>query len=121
MNQKENKSRGKVTVGVGGDAPREVEIKDFIQARYKGNRLITIATLEDESVSVSVENPVSSGRAPQQGLWLSEESFVALLSSAFLYYSCKGQDMGQILMKAVEQNKDTVDFSMSDNLSSPFK
>lgn len=107
-------SRGKITVGVGTPERRELEIVDFVQAEYKDHRLISISQIEDGSLVAVVENPASTGRNTQATIWLSKESFVGMLSTAFLYFSAKGEDLGE-LMKSVVERED-INYTFSDNL-----
>lgn len=113
--QEEKVSRGKVTVGFGTTEQREMEIIDFVQAEFKDHRLISISEIEDGSLVTVVENPKSSGRNTQATIWLSKESFVGMLSTAFIYFSAKGQDLGKLMQEAVERNK--IDYTFSDNLT----
>ena len=110
-----NMSRGKITVGYGTAEQRELEIVDFVQAEYKDHRLISISQIEDGSLVAVVENPQSSGRNIQATIWLSKESFVGMLSTAFLYFSAKGEDLSQLMKTVVE--KDDIQYSYSDNLT----
>jgi hypothetical protein len=107
-------SRGKITVGYGSTDQREMEIIDFVQAKFKDNRFVTVGGIEDGSLVVMVENPASTVRNAQTNLWLTKESFIGLLSTAFLYFSCKGEDMDKLLMEALE--KEDIDYVYSDNL-----
>lgn len=106
--------RGKITVGYGTAEQRELEILDFVQAEYKDHRLITISKIEDESIVAIVENPKSSGRNTQSTIWISKESFIGMLSTAFLYFSAKGEDLGELMKSVVE--KEDINYSYSDNL-----
>lgn len=108
-------SRGKITVGYGTAEQRELEIVDFVQAEFKDHRLISISQIEDGSLVAVVENPASSGRNTQATIWLSKESFVGMLSTAFLYFSAKGEDLGE-LMKSVVESED-ISYTYSDNLT----
>jgi hypothetical protein len=107
-------SKGKITIGV-GSAQREIEIIDFVQCNFKDNRTISVASLEDGSMFISVENILSSGRAAQSNLWLSKESFLGVLSTAFLYFGCKGEDLEKLFLDSTK-NEDIIDFVYSDNL-----
>lgn len=108
-------SRGKITVGYGTPEQRELEILDFVQAQFKDNRLVCISKIEDGSMVAVVENPVSSGRNPQASIWLSRESFIGMLSTAFLYFSAKGEDLGELMKNSVE--KHDIQYTYSDNLT----
>lgn len=108
-------SRGKIKVGYGTAEERELEIVDFVQAEYKDHRLITISEIEDGSLVTVVENPKSSGRNIQSTIWLSKESFMGMLSTAFLYFSAKGEDLGELMKSAIDNND--IHYSYSDNLT----
>ena len=108
-------SRGKITVGYGTAEQRELEIVDFVQAEFKDHRLISISQIEDGSLVAVVENPVSSGRNTQATIWLSKESFVGMLSAAFLYFSAKGEDLGELMKSVIES--EYINYTYSDNLT----
>lgn len=111
-------SKGKITVGIGSDK-RELEIADFVQAYFQGNRVVSVCTLEDGSILLSVENPPSTGRAAQANIWLSKESVMGLMTTLILYFGCKGEDFEDLFRSVVNSN-DMVDFSYSDNLTPKF-
>lgn len=108
-------SRGKVTVGFGTAEQKEMEIIDFVQAEFRDHRLISISEIEDGSLVTVVENPKSTGRNTQATIWLSKESFIGMLSTAFIYFSAKGEDLGKLMQTAVENNQ--IDYTFSDNLT----
>lgn len=108
-------SRGKVTVGFGTAEQKEMEIIDFVQAEFKDHRLISISEIEDGSLVTVVENPKSTSRNTQATIWLSKESFIGMLSTAFIYFSAKGEDLGKLMQTAVENNQ--IDYTFSDNLT----
>jgi len=110
---------GKITVGYGTKEQRELEIKNFVQANFIDNRLINIAEIEDGSYLIAVENPQSTGRATQVSIWLGKESFIAVLGTAHLYLSAKGEDSGRLLQEVTVNND--IQFSFSDNLKSPIE
>jgi hypothetical protein len=115
-NKKEKSKYGTVTVGCSpGNTEKELEIVDFLQSEYKNHRLITTARLEDGSYVVSVENPESTGRNSSNKMRLSEESYVGLISNAFLYFSARGVSLEDMLMRAVD-GREEIDYSYSDNL-----
>jgi hypothetical protein len=108
-------SKGKITVGYGTAEQRELEITDFIQANFLDNRLISISGIEDGSIVAAVENPASSGRNTQATIWLSKESFVGMIASAFIYFSSKGEDLGELTKDCVIKND--IEYSYSDGLT----
>lgn len=106
-------SRGLVTVLENGEK-KELQIVDFIQARYKDNRLITLSTLEDETIIIVVENPLSSGRANQVMMRLTKESYIGVLNTMMMFGTVKNFDYRSEMEKTV--NEDLVHYSYSDNL-----
>jgi hypothetical protein len=114
MENNNKESLGKIVVGYGSPEEKSIEIKDYIQAGYIDHRVITVAALEDDSYVLTVENPVSTGRASQQSIRLSHESFIGLIHASFLYFGCKGIEIGEELKKCV--SRDDIEYSYSDNL-----
>lgn len=110
----QNKNYGKVTVGFGTSQQREIAIEDFVQARYKDNRFISVSSLEDGSLVATVENLESSERNTQQSIWLTKESFIGMISTAILYFNMKGEDLNDLFKNAIE--KEEIDIKYSDNL-----
>jgi len=106
---------GTVTVGAGTSQQKEIGIVDFVQASFKDNRLITVSTLEnDEGYLLTIENPNSSGRNPTQSMWLSKESFMGLVTTSFIFWNCKNENLESLLQNSVI-DKD-VDYRISGNL-----
>lgn len=105
---------GKITVGYGTSDQKELQVVDFLQAKFKDNRVISISQIEDGTFIGAVENPPSTGRNTQSTIWLSKESLIGLLSTAMLYFNIKGEDL-QSLLEQSTQGKD-IDYSISDNL-----
>lgn len=122
LNKKHNKGKGYgiVTVLDENGTKQEFEINDFIRAKFIDNRLISVisyfGTNNDETFTISVENPISSGRNPMAMISLSKESFIGLIAASVIYFSCKGEDMSVLFHKAVTKNE--IDFTFSDNLKS---
>lgn len=105
---------GKITVGVGTNEMRDLSVTDFVRATYIDGRHVSICSIEDGSISVSVENLVSTGRAPQANIWLSKESLLAVLSTAFIYFDLKDVDLKKLFEETVNGGK--IDYQFSDNL-----
>lgn len=105
---------GKITVGVGTAERRELEVVDFVQAKYIDGRTVSVSQIEDDSMTITVENIPSSGRAAQANIWLSKESVIAVLSTAILYFNLKGQDLEELFKTSIESDK--IDYRFSDNL-----
>jgi len=106
---------GKITVGFGTSAERELDVVSYVSTKYKDNRLVSVSELEDGSFVGVVENPASTGRNPQSIIWLSKESFIGLISTAIMYLNMKKEDVEKLLEEAV--SKEAVEYSYSDNLS----
>ena len=117
----DKQSFGKATIGYGTSTQREIDVVDFVQAKYKGNRLISISELEDGGYILAVENPNSSGRNPHQNMLLSRESMIGLISTAHLYFQAKGWDVTQEIANSLDDGngKKEVEFSCSPNLTAP--
>lgn len=113
----EEKSYGKATVGYGTGDQREVDIKDFVQATFKNNRVISVMSLEDGTYVISVENTPSSGRICQQ-MRLSRESFIGLIATSLMYLNCKRENTNDVLRESI--GKEEIEYSFSDNLK-PFE
>lgn len=110
---------GKVSFMDDNFVKQELDIIDHIQARYLDNRLITVATVEDGSTILSVENPESSGRHGVSQMRLTKESLIGLLSTLLLYYEAKEINIQKQLVDAVESGK--IDYTLTDNLKHPFE
>ena len=110
---------GKITVGYGTSKQRELQVIDFLQAKFKDNRVISISQIEDGTFVGSVENPPSTGRNTQATIWLSKESLIGLLSTAMLYFNIKGEDLHSLLEQAV--TGDDVDYNFSENINADSK
>lgn len=79
------------------DGKEKLEIVDYVQSSFVGNRFVTVAKLEDGSYGLSIENTVSSGRALQSSMRLTEESLFALISSCMLYFHHNNVDLTEKL------------------------
>jgi hypothetical protein len=106
----ENSKYGKIVTGIG-----ELEIIDFVQANYVDNRTITVASLEDGSYALAVENPESSGRATTSKMWLSKESTIALFSTISMHFEAKGINILDEIKQAVNSDG-KISYGISDNL-----
>ena len=105
---------GKITVGYRTSEQKELQVIDFLQAKFKDNRVISISQIEDGTFIGAVENPPSTGRNTQATIWLSKESLIGLLSTAMLYFNIKGEDLHSLLEQSV--SSEDIDYSFSDNL-----
>ena len=106
---------GCATVGFGTPFERKIKVIDCVQSRFKDNRVITVATLENnEGYILSVENLPSSGRATTQQMWLSEESLTGLMGAVHIFWKQKKMDVLELMKNCVIENE--VHYSFSDNL-----
>lgn len=106
---------GNITVGYGKVDQHELKIIDYVRSLYINERFASCVKLEDGSYCISIENITSTGRNPQNAMWLSEESFVGLLANCLLYLQIKNLDVTELLKKAVKNG--SIEYSVSDNLT----
>lgn len=117
--QNENESKEKDYGHVLDSENNKIQIDSFVRAIYIDNRLISVMKLEDGSYTLAVENHQSSGRSIQSTMRLSEESFVGLVSTIFMFFQCSNTDVQSLLEKSISEDK-LIDYMFSDNLK-PFK
>ena len=113
--KKKKKDYGSITVGAGTSSVKQLKVEEFVTAEFVGKRIIHVAKIEDGSYSVTVENPVSTGRASQQSMWLSRESMIGVLTTMMLYFQVKGEDLSKELDFTVNGNE--LKYNCSDNLN----
>ncbi len=113
--EEDKKSKGHITVGFGTFEQTEMGISDFIRANFKDNRLITMGEIEDGTYFISIENPTSTGRVPATTIRVSKETFIAMISASFIYWSSKKENLGDMLKDCVDS--DHIHYTFSDNLS----
>lgn len=111
----EKKTYGKLTIGVGTHLQRDTEIVDYLKASFKDSRFIMIGEVSEGGHLLMVENLPSTGRQPQQTMWLSEESLMGIVTTTFLYFNAKGIDMKELLNMAVPR-EGLIDYTFSPNL-----
>jgi hypothetical protein len=104
---------GTISSGLGKDK-KEFAIVDYLRSTFADHRLISVYGVEGDSLVLRVENYQSSGRNPDQQLWLSRESVVGLLGTAMLYFSARGDDLGQLLQQSLKH--DQIQYERSDNM-----
>ena len=116
MTEETPKSYGKVTAtdSMTGFPTIELDVVSFVQADFVEGRHLSVAKLSDGTYVLSVENPISTGRNPQQTMRLSEESLYSLYSTMAIYFSCTGIDMMELARKAIGGSE--ISYSTSDNL-----
>lgn len=110
----EEKSYGKITVGTGTTIQKDLQVLDMVQAQFTDNRLITCAGIEGNTFLLAVENPESTGRATSMKMWVSRESFFALITTALMYLNAKRLDAKDELQKCVRSGD--INYCFSDNL-----
>lgn len=108
-------SRGTLTTPKPGGGTQELEIIDFLKARYADDRLISIMGIEDDSVAILIENPPTSGRSNSNQMWLTKESLLGLLTTTLLYFSAKGENLHELVMGAAVEGGQ-ISYTYSDNL-----
>ena len=89
---------------------KQIKIIDFIQSSFVGSRTVTVAKLEDGSYGLSVENTVSSGRALQSSMRLTEESLLALMSSCMLYFHHNDIDLEEKLQSIMTSEEAIIEY-----------
>lgn len=112
-----NITYGEATVGISG-TPRKIPVIEYLQSTQKDNRVVSIMELDnDEGFIISVENPTSTGRASQNQMWLSKESFVALYGTMGLFVTGKWSvENFETLIKESTLNGENIQYSCSPNL-----
>ena len=114
MKEEKETPYGHITIGVGKPEQKDVAITEYLRSTFIDNRFVSVIKLENDAFVISVENLVSSGREPVNQMYLSKESFVALISTAMLYFTCKNEDLNDLL-KQVIQGKE-INYTCSDNI-----
>lgn len=114
-NNQEKPNYGKVVTPEG-----QLAVIDFVRAQYKDHRVISVASVEDGSFIISVENPESTGRNPSNKMWLSKESLVGLFSTISLLFEAKDMDMRDLLNDTVDPSR-LISYELSPNLKRPFE
>lgn len=109
---------GTLTVGVRTDECKTLNVVNFVRAVYVDDRVVGIQEIEDDSILITVQNPVGSEREANVNMWLTKESFMGVLATAFVYLECKGEDSSKLLEKCIDGNE--LEYFFSDNLK-PFK
>ena len=112
-------SYGNIKVGVGTGDERDIAITEFIQVDYTDDRTVTVAELENEDYLIMVENKESTGREPKVKMWLSKDSFISALSTGILYLHCKGENIGELFRKVID-NKDVIECQYYEGLAGDF-
>lgn len=105
---------GQITIGYGTSEERVLEIESFINAHYVDGRIASVLQDSDGIINIVIRNPPDSGRAPQQEMRLSVESFLALTGTMTIFIHASGWDVEKLLSDSLEKN--SVEYEISDNL-----
>ena len=105
----------KQTVTLGdGEETRKVEVKNANIFSYDTGRTIRIMQLGDnEGITMQIFNEDSTGRDTRQEMFLTEESFIALIASATEFINHIDMDTVSLLKKVT--NDKAVDFHSYNN------
>ena len=93
---------------------KEMEILDFIQASFVGDRTVTIGKIEDGNYLLDIVRKPETGEPIQSYMFLTKESMTALLATMSLYFSATGEDVDKLLKSVMI--KDPMDYILSPNL-----
>ena len=93
---------------------KEMDILDFIQASFVGDRRVTIGKIEDGNYLLDIVRTPENENPIQSHMFLTKESMVALLATMSLYFSATGEDVGGLLKSVM--TKDSMDYILSPNL-----
>lgn len=83
---------GTVTLGVGLEEERTIQLVDMLRCEFKDHRVATVAKCEEGNYLLSIEDPQSTGRCPLASMYLSEGSFMSLFFTADAFLLEKGID-----------------------------
>ena len=108
------KENGKITVAFGTAQQHQLEIEEYVKAKFKDDRLFSVLKIEGGSFVVSVQNPPESGRTTQQ-MWLSKDSLVGIAGAIMLYFTVKGEDIHELIRNSADGEE--VPYTFSDNIT----
>ena len=94
--------------------PKEMDILDFIQASFVGDRRVTIGKIEDGNYLLDIVRTPENENPIQSYMFLTKESMVALLATMSLYFSATGEDVDGLLKSVIAS--DSMDYILSQNL-----
>lgn len=94
--------------------PKEMEILDFIQASFVGNRTVTIGKIEDGNYLLNIVRKPETGESIQSYMFLTKESMIALFATMSLYFSATGEDVDKLLKEVIDH--DSMDYILSPNI-----
>ena len=93
---------------------KEMDILDFIQASFVGDRRVTIGKIEDGNYLLNIVRKTENENPIQSYMFLTKESMVALLATMSLYFSATGEDVDELLKSVIAS--DSMDYILSPNL-----
>lgn len=106
---------GALTCGSGTPQEREIPIDAYFSGSFLDGRRATVAELvNNEGFVLYAQNDIGTTRSPETSIWLSEGSFIAMISSALLFCQKRGYDWQEKLEGLVADGK--IKYSCSDNL-----
>ena len=94
--------------------PKEMEILDFIQASFVGDRTVTIGKIEDGNYLLNIVRKPETGEPIQSYMFLTKESMIALFATMSLYFSATGEDVDKLLKEVIDH--DSMDYILSPNI-----
>ena len=92
-----------ITVGVGTDKERKLKIINGLVAKFTDDRLIQVEEVEGGSYTITVSNPLDSIRS-NQSMWLSKDSFLAVIYTALLYCECGELNIEKRIQECTDDN-----------------
>ena len=94
--------------------PKEMEILDFIQASFVGDRTVTIGKIEDGNYLLNIVRKPETEEPIQSYMFLTKESMIALFATMSLYFSATGEDVDKLLKEIIDS--DSTDYILSPNI-----
>ena len=74
-----------------------------------------IVSMFDSTMVISIENPISSDRAEKTRVWLTRESVIKMITTVFMYFNTKNEDVNSLIAKIFDNNEITK-YHVSDSL-----
>ena len=93
---------------------KEMEILDFIQASFIGDRTVTIGKIEDDNYLLNIVRKPETKEPIQSYMFLTKESMIALFATMSLYFSATGEDVDKLLKEIIDS--DSTDYILSPNI-----
>lgn len=108
-----------IKVGVGTPTERLLEVKDFVCADFVGDRTVEILKLEDSTVTVSIINPIDSGRDKKQVMLLTRESLIGLWLTMSVYLQLTDKPITDLITEV--SGGPTLSYTCSPNIANSDK